>query len=144
MNAKRILIGGLLATIIIAIAETLLWEGVLADAMSAARAEKRLTEASWGGSSYLGTTIVLGLMLAWLYAAIRPRFGPGPLTALKAGGFLWVATWLVYYVWLAPSGRGLLFLKPSMTALALAWELAGVLLAALAVGWIYREGKQLA
>jgi hydroxyacylglutathione hydrolase len=47
------------------------------------------------------TTIPLGLLLAWLYAAIRPRFGPGPATALRAGGFLWVATWLVYYVWLA-------------------------------------------
>ena len=140
MNTKRILMGGLLATIIIALAETLLWGGLLADAMSAAQTEKGLVEASWGGISYLITTIALGLMLAWLYAAIRPRFGPGPLTALKAGSFLWVATWLIYYVWLAPSGRGLLFLKPSIIALALAWEFVGVLLAALAVGWIYREG----
>ena len=131
--------GGLLAAFIIAVAETILFEGILADAMSAARAQKGLVEASWGGTSYLVTTIVLGLMLAWLYAAIRPRFGPGPSTALKAGLFLWVATWLIYYVWLAPSGRGLLFLEPGTTALALAWELAGVLIAALAVGWIYRE-----
>jgi hypothetical protein len=140
MNTKRILMGGLLAAIIIAVAETLLWAGVLADVMSATRAQKRLVEASWGNTSYLATTVALGLMLAWLYAAIRPRFGPGPSTALKAGAFLWVATWLIYYLWLAPSGRGLLFLKPSITALALAWELASVLLAALAVGWIYREG----
>lgn len=139
MNTKRILMGGLLAAFIIAVAETLLFEGVLADAMSVAQAQKGLVEASWGVTSYLATTIVLGLMLAWLYAAIRPRFGPGPSTALKAGFFLWVATWLIYYVWLAPSGRGLLFLEPGRTALALAWELAGVLIAALAVGWIYRE-----
>ena len=139
MNTKRILMGGLLAAFIIAVAETLLFEGVLADAMSVAQAQKGLVEASWGVTSYLATTIVLGLMLAWLYAAIRPRFGPGPSTALKAGLFLWVATWLIYYVWLAPSGRGLLFLEPSSTALALAWELAGVLIAALAVGWTYRE-----
>jgi hypothetical protein len=62
------------------------------------------------------------------------------VTALKAGGFLWVASWLIYYLWLAPSGRGLLFLRPSLTALALSWELAGVLIAALAVRWVYREG----
>jgi hypothetical protein len=117
----------------------LLFSGVLADAMAAARTQKGVTEASWGGTLYLVTTIPLGLLLAWLYAAIRPRFGPGPATALRAGGFLWVATWLIYYVWLAPSGRGLLFLNPSLTALALTWELAGVLLAALATGWVYRE-----
>jgi hypothetical protein len=140
MNTKRILIGGLLAAIIIAVAETLLFSGVLAGAMSAARAKKGITEANWGGILYLITTIPLGLMLAWLYGAIRPRFGPGLVTALKAGGFLWVASWLIYYIWLAPSGRGLLFLRPSLIALALSWELAGVLLAAIAVGWIYREG----
>lgn len=70
MNTKRILMAGLLAAFIIAVAETILFEGILADAMSAAR---------------------------------------------------------------------LLFLEPGSTALALAWELAGVVVAALAVGWIYRE-----
>ena len=142
MNTKRIVMGGLVAAFVIAAAETVLFEGVLADAMSAAQAQKGLVEASWGVTSYLVTTIVLGLMLAWLYAAIRPRFGARPSTALKAGVFLWLATWVIYYAWLAPSGRGLLFLRPSLTALALAWELAGVLLAALVVGWIYREEPQ--
>jgi hypothetical protein len=144
MNTKRILVGGLLAATIIVVAEMLLYSGVLADAMAAAQAQKGVKpEASWGGTLYLVTTIPLGLLLAWLYAAIRPRFGPGPATALRAGGFLWVATWLVYYVWLTPSGpgcdNGLLFLEPGLTALVLTWELAGVLLAALATGWVYRE-----
>jgi len=31
------------------------------------------------------------VLLVWLYAAIRPRFGPGPATAAKAG----VAAWFV-------------------------------------------------
>jgi hypothetical protein len=93
---------------------------------------------------YLVTTIVLGLLLAWLYAAIRPRYGPGPMTALRAGTFLWVATWLIYYVWLAPSGRGLLFLKPGQTAIALAGELTGVLLGALGAARLYREGNDVA
>jgi hypothetical protein len=106
MNAKRIVLGGLLAAVIISVVETLLFSVVLADAMAATRAEKAVPEASWGGTLYLVTTIVLGLLLAWLYAAIRPRYGPGPMTALRAGTFLWVATWLIYYVWLAPSGRG--------------------------------------
>ena len=110
--------------------------------MSAATAKKQLMEASWGPLLFLAYTFVLGIILAWLYAAIRPRFGPGPFTALRAGAVLWLAAWLTFYVWLAPTGRGLLFLEPRHTAVALLAELAGVLLAALAVGWIYRERNQ--
>ena len=139
MNAKRILLGGVAAALIIAAVETLLFSFVLAEPMARARAEKGLTEASWGVLLELVTTLVPGLLLAWLYAAIRPRFGPGPRTALKAGAVLWIATWLMFYVWLAPTGRGLLFMKPSHTAIAMLGELAGVLLGALAAGWIYRE-----
>ena len=139
VNTKRILLGGLLAAVIIAVAQMLLYGGLLADAMAAAQAEKGVREASWGNTLYLVTTILPGLLLAWTYAAIRPRFGAGPMTALRAGGLIWLATWLMYYIWLAPSGRGLLFLKPGHTALALLWDLAGVLLAALAAGWVYRE-----
>lgn len=142
MNTKRILVGGFVAALIITAAETLLFGLVLADPMSAARAEKGVAEASWATISNIATTVVLGLILAWLHAAIRPRFGPGPATALRAGVVLWIATWLIYYVWLAPSGRGLLFLEPGLTALVLVWELAGVLLAALAAGWVYREREE--
>lgn len=31
-----------------------------------------------------------GIMLVWLYAAIRPRFGAGPRTAIYAGLFTWL------------------------------------------------------
>lgn len=34
--------------------------------------------------------LVLGTVLVWLYAAIRPRYGPGPKTAAVAGFALWV------------------------------------------------------
>lgn len=139
MNARRIAIGGLLAAVIILTVEMLLFSVLLAEPMATARAARGLEEASWGLTLNVGTVVVLGIMLAWLYAAIRPRFGPGAMTALRAGGFLWVATWLIYYLWLAPTGRGLLFLDPRHTVVALLGELAGVLLGALAAGWVYRE-----
>ena len=139
MNAKRILFSGLLAAVIVVTVEMLIFSVLLAEPMATARAARGLKEASWGTTLYIGTVVVLGIMLAWLYAAIRPRFGPGATTALRAGGFLWVATWLIYYLWLAPTGRGLLFLEPRHTAIALLGELAGVLLGALAAGWVYRE-----
>ena len=142
MNTKRILLGGLLAAVIIAVAESLLWAAVLAQPMAAAQAKKGVAEASWGPTLFLVTTVIPGFLLAWTYAAIRSRFGSGPRTALKAGALIWVATWFMYYIWLTPSGRGLLLLDPATTAIALVGELAAVLLAALAAGWAYRERGQ--
>jgi hypothetical protein len=39
---------------------------------------------------------LFGIFLVWLYAAIRPRYGAGPGTAVKAGLFAWVATGLLH------------------------------------------------
>ena len=41
--------------------------------------------------------VVLGIILVWTYAAIRPRFGPGPATAVKAAIPYWVAMCIAYY-----------------------------------------------
>ncbi len=40
--------------------------------------------------------VVLGILLTWLYAAIRPNFGPGPKTAMIAGLFFFLATGAVW------------------------------------------------
>src|ERR1022692_4260888 len=31
-----------------------------------------------------------GIIAVWLYAAMRPRFGPGPRTAIRAGAAVWL------------------------------------------------------
>lgn len=49
---------------------------------------------------FIALDFVLGIMLVWFYAAIRPRFGAGPGTAIKAGVFMWIfgsMTWLYFY-----------------------------------------------
>jgi hypothetical protein len=33
---------------------------------------------------------VVGIAAIWLYAAIRPRYGPGAATALRAGFAVWL------------------------------------------------------
>ena len=45
---------------------------------------------------FVAIDFVLGLLLIWLYAAIRPRFGAGPSTAVKAGLFAWILTSLMW------------------------------------------------
>ena len=39
---------------------------------------------------FVAMTFVLGILLVWLYAAIRSRYGPGPKAAVVAGLFGWV------------------------------------------------------
>jgi hypothetical protein len=54
---------------------------------------------TWGRPPYAGNQIVwfmsfgiiIGLVAVWIYAGIRPRFGPGVKTAIYAG----VATWIL-------------------------------------------------
>jgi len=42
------------------------------------------------------STFVIGLLLVWLYAAIRPRFGPGSRTAIFAAMVVWVCGFLFH------------------------------------------------
>lgn len=44
----------------------------------------------------IGGGFVLSILLVWLYAAIRPRFGPGPKTAAWAGLFMWACGFVFY------------------------------------------------
>jgi hypothetical protein len=41
---------------------------------------------------WISTTFLLGFLVVWLYAAMRPRFGPGPGTAFKASIAAWMIT----------------------------------------------------
>jgi len=76
-----------------------------------------------------------GFLVAWVYAAICPRFGAGPKTAVIAGLFVWVST-RVYagaLVW------GVGVYSGATTALALVWALVEMTVVGLVVGWLYRE-----
>ncbi len=48
-----------------------------------------------------------GILLSYLYTAIRSRFGPGPSTAIRAGLLLWVAAVLFHAL-----GEGAMGLSP--------------------------------
>ena len=45
---------------------------------------------------------VFGVFLVWLYAAIRPRFGAGPGTAIKTGIAVWFAAGLMNALFMWP------------------------------------------
>lgn len=88
-------------------------------------------------SSTVGWIVVdfaCGLLLVWLYAAIRPRFGPGPTTAFLAAGFLWLVTHVMFasYVFMG-------FYSPSLIASSSLGGLIAVMAGGYVGGYLYRE-----
>ena len=78
-----------------------------------------------------------GGMLGQDYAAMRPRFGPGPRTAIYAG----LAVWVLSHVWSGIYlGSGFAGLIPArMAFLPIAWGLVEAPLGTLVGAWVYRE-----
>jgi hypothetical protein len=79
--------------------------------------------------------LTVGICAAWLYAAVRPRFGPGPATAVKSGFALWIFAYL-----LAAIGLWSFHLfPPQLPLISAAGGLAEAIAASLVAGAIYRE-----
>ena len=79
--------------------------------------------------------LVVGLVMAWLYAAIRPRFGAGHLTAVYAGLVVWILAYPLAYMTMAVMG-----LMPwSLMLIVSATSLVEVVIAALVGCYFYEE-----
>ncbi len=81
-------------------------------------------------------TFALGLLAAWTYAAIRPRFGPGPKTAICAGLAVWAMSYLYAGVYVY---AGIVILPAKLAWLPVVWGLVELPLATLAGAWLYKE-----
>lgn len=78
--------------------------------------------------------LVLGISTIWLYAAIRPRYGPGPKTAALAGVAVWFFGSWVDATWAVFKGVRLgAFVGPAAVSLPI------VLVAAVVGAWLYKE-----
>jgi hypothetical protein len=136
INMGRVVLGGLLAGLVINIGESILNLVVVGSQMNEAVA--RLNLPPMGGAAIAEFVVLgfaLGIVLTWLYAAIRPRYGAGPSTALCAGSAVF------FFAYLYPSlGMVSMGMFPRrLVAITLVWGLAEVLAAALAGAWAYKE-----
>ena len=92
INIGRLILGGIVAGIVADILGYLVdsvWLGDKWAVEMSLLGHDSFSANMWIGFDLLG--IVVGLVAIWVYAAIRPRFGPGVKTAIYAG----VAVWLV-------------------------------------------------
>ena len=136
INSRRVLLGGLAVGLVLNVTESFLNLVLLAKANDAAM--KALNVPPISGAAigfYVAWGFLQGLVTVWLYAAMRPRLGPGPRTALVAGLVVW---FLAYAI--PQAGNAMTHLAPwPLTLTYLAWTLVEAPLVAQLGGWLYRE-----
>jgi hypothetical protein len=118
----------LVAGLVINISEYILNGPLLGAEMTAAMAERNLPPPAGSAIAvFVLLGFVLGVLLVWLYAAIRPRLGPGPKTAAIAG----VVVWFLAYFW-STVGFGMLGVFPGkFLMIGLVWGLVELVIAGL-------------
>jgi len=104
INMQKVLIGGLIAGLVLNVVDFVLFGMLLKDQMAAAMAainRPAMTNAQVPWFVFLD--FVGGIFLVWLYAAIRPRYGAGPATAVKAGLAAWFVAGLMNTLFMWPT-----------------------------------------
>jgi hypothetical protein len=105
INTQKVLVGGLAAGVVMNVIDFLTNGVLFADRMKAeAEAFKPgLSDAMMSGNAiavYVVSDLIVGMLLVFTYAAIRPRFGPGPRTAVIAALVFWALGAVITYGYL--------------------------------------------
>ena len=105
INVARVILGGLVAGLVLNVIDFVMYGMVLkADFDNALHALGRPPVNNNMIMIFVGLDFLFGIWMVWLYAAIRPRFGAGPKTAVIAGVALWFFVFLLHAVGEAPLG----------------------------------------
>lgn len=103
INMQKVLVGGFIAGVVLNVVDYVLYGVVLKDQMAAAmtalgKPPMSNAQIPW----FVVLDLVAGIFLVWMYAAVRPRFGPGPGTAVKAGLAVWFVAGLLNSLFMWP------------------------------------------
>ena len=136
INTGRVVLGGLVAGLVINAGEFILNEPLLGDHW-ALHMQSLGLEAPSGGAIgvFVAEGFVLGIVAVWLYAAIRPRFGVGIMTALIAGLAVWFLA--IFYQLAALTASNVI--PWELATFVVFWDLVEIPLATVAGAWLYQE-----
>jgi hypothetical protein len=136
INMGRVLLGGLVAGLVISIGNFLINRVLLRDGMNLEFARLHVPEP---GNDFIVKavvlTLILGIAIVYLYAAIRPRFGAGVKTAICAGLMAWF-----FAILYAGGVLGMVFRMPlDLIAKRIVLGLIVYAIGAVAGAWLYKE-----
>jgi hypothetical protein len=104
ISLKGIVVGGLVAGVVLNVADYLLFGVLLAKDFADALQALGKPPVDALVPLFIVLDFLYGIVLIYLYAAIRPRYGPGPKTAVWAGVIVWVLIELLHALGEAPIG----------------------------------------
>jgi hypothetical protein len=138
INTGKVIAGGLLAGLVYNILD-FLNSYLLVGADFRANATRlgldpAAAESPAGIATWVVIDFLLGLLVVWTYAAIRPRFGPGVKTAIYAGLVIYLSIVLVMFG-LTQGGLFPMALFTKMAVISVITTSIG----AVAGAWAYKE-----
>ena len=138
INVPRVLLGGLVAGIVANVLDFATGMLFMSDDMALNAQRLGIDPAIGAAPSTMVTWVLIdfiyGILIVFTYAAMRPRFGPGPRTAIYAGLTLWV-TVTIFFLGLLALG---FFMQGGFLKGAI-FSLISNILASLAGCAIYKE-----
>jgi hypothetical protein len=138
INVPRVILGGLAAGLVMNVLDVTTGLAILADDMNANAQRLNLDPAVLNSTAAMVTWIVVdflyGLLVVFTYAGFRPRFGPGPKTAVIAGLTIYAAITVILAGFLSV---GMFMQGPFIKQAAI--QLVVNIVASLVGGAIYKE-----
>lgn len=139
INGRRWVAGGLAAGLVVWLLEgaaSVVYMDDMQAALQRVGLSLQMNATMWALSVVV--SLIVGFALVFFYAAARPRFGPGPKTAVVVAVGLWASGYLLSLI-----GYYMVGIYP--TGMLMVWGVAGLvemIVAALVGGWVYREAAR--
>lgn len=146
INRRKLVLGGLAAGVVLNIIDFLANAVILADRL---RADANAFKPGLGDraaamgagqiAGYVFFDFIVGMLLVWTYAAIRPRFGPGARTAMYVALLFFVFGMILTFGY-----KELGVMSPGLWYTYSGIWLVNLLLASIAGGAVYSEEPEAA
>lgn len=136
INLSRVVVGGLVAGVVANALDFAINTYLMADEMADMTQRLNLNMAAVEASTttWIIVDFIWGLLLVFAYAAMRPRFGAGPRTAVISGLTLWLGVTAVFAGLMA---MGLYTQQAYIKASAL--SIVSTIIPSLVGGYLYKE-----
>ena len=136
INLSRVFVAGLVAGVVANALDFVINTYLLANEMAdmAQRLNLNMAAVESSTTTWIVVDFIWGLLLVFAYAAMRPRFGAGPRTAVISGLTLWLGVTAVFAGLMA---MGLYTQQAYLKSSALA--LVSTLIPSLVGGYLYKE-----
>jgi hypothetical protein len=137
INWGKVVVGGLLAGVVLNVVDWLVYGVWLKPDLAVAMQALGKNPAAMDSAVPLWVALdfVYGIGLLWVYAAIRPRFGAGPKTAVIAGLAIWFFVGLLHAVSEAPMG----FMPQRLMTIGTIVALIAMPVATVVGAYVYKE-----